>query len=114
MNVRSVTQEFRGYIESICSESGLATVILHDLTVPSNPEEYAEIDFSKTSASHIPVKPGYIFQWTLGFELNKQGATVREINEISFSTIDKAEAERIAACVEEAKASAHEIAELFK
>lgn len=114
MTVKSITQEFRGYVESVCDQSGLATVVLYDLTEPSNPEECAEIDFSNTSARHIPVKPGYIFTWTLGFELNEQGNTVREINEFSFLTIDKTEAEKIAASIQEAKAPAREIAKLFK
>ncbi|MBI6882682.1 hypothetical protein [Pseudomonas putida] len=83
---KHVEQIFEGFIEFIDPETGLATVRLQDVTEPSNPDEQAEIDFSKVSKNIDTVKEGYMFTWRMGHMLNEAGEPGEIRNEFEFVT----------------------------
>lgn len=74
-------------------KSGLATVILIDVTEPSNPDECSEIDFSTVTKNIDTVQEGYLFTWRIGYKLNAAGEQGDAFNEFEFVTGTWTEAE---------------------
>lgn len=101
-----ILQVFDGYIDSIDKETGLATVVLKDVTVPSNPDEMAEIDFSTVTKNIEVVQEGYMFTWQIGHALDDAGQPGEAICDFAFKT-ETWTAEEIASVREEAAALAN-------
>lgn len=104
-----ILQVFEGFIESIDQVTGLSTVRLQDVTVPSNPEERAEIDFSTVTKNIEVVQEGYLFTWRIGHVLDDAGEPGEGFSEFVFVTKTWT-AEEIASVREEGAA----LAGLFK
>lgn len=106
---KEIVQVFEGYIDHIDPESGICTVILQDVTEPSNPDELAEIDFSTVNNNIDTVKEGYIFTWRMGCNLDTTGKQGNPFNEFEFVTETWTADE-----LKEARAEAKRISELLK
>ena len=105
-----ILQVFEGYIDSIDDASGLATVILIDCTVKQDFDEMAEIDFSTVNTNVSDVKPGYLFEWRIGNQVDDQGRITGSINEFENKKYTTEEIAAIKASTAEAEAIAERIA----
>lgn len=108
-----ILQIFTGFIESIDEQTGLATVRLQDVTVPSNPEERGEIDFSTVEKNVDVVEEGYVFTWRIGHVIDDAGEPGQAISEFIFE-IEKWSAEEITAARKEGARLAAYFSENFK
>lgn len=81
---RKVLQLFEGYIDTLDLETNQCTVVLYDKTDTNNPKEWAEIDLDKMERNVTDIKEGYIFEWSIGHQINEKGEIVSNFSFFEF------------------------------